>query len=85
MYANHAYWMLTGALLRCYDQLTSSGGEQPTTILLTGPNMGGKSTLLRQTCIAVIMAQLGAYIPAESLKLSPVDRIFTRIGAATST
>lgn len=43
--------------------------------------MGGKSTLLRQTCIAVIMAQLGAYVPAESMTLTPVDRIFTRIGA----
>ena len=42
--------------------------------------MGGKSTLLRQTCIAVIMAQLGCYVNAESCVLSPVDRIFTRIG-----
>ena len=50
-------------------------------ILLTGPNMGGKSTLLRQTCIAVIMAQLGCYVPAKSCTLTPIDRIFTRIGA----
>ena len=52
------------------------------TMLLTGPNMGGKSTLLRQTCICVIMAQLGCYVPAKKCKLSPVDRIFTRIGAS---
>lgn len=42
---------------------------------------GGKSTLLRQTCIAVIMAQLGCYIPAQKCRLTPFDRIFTRIGA----
>ncbi|KAI8904067.1 muts domain V-domain-containing protein [Gorgonomyces haynaldii] len=51
-------------------------------ILLTGPNMGGKSTLLRQVCIAVMMAQLGSYVPASSLKMSVFDRIFTRIGAS---
>jgi DNA mismatch repair protein MSH6 len=43
--------------------------------------MGGKSTLLRQTCIAVIMAQLGCYVPASKCRLTPFDRIFTRIGA----
>jgi DNA mismatch repair protein MSH6 len=43
--------------------------------------MGGKSTLLRQTCLAVILAQIGSYVPAESMILSPVDQIFTRIGA----
>lgn len=43
--------------------------------------MGGKSTLLRQTCVAVILAQLGSYVPASKCKLTPFDRIFTRIGA----
>jgi DNA mismatch repair protein MSH6 len=57
------------------------GGEHPRGILLTGPNMGGKSTLLRQACLAIIMAQLGSYVPASSCELTPVDRIFTRIGA----
>jgi DNA mismatch repair protein MSH6 len=50
-------------------------------VLVTGPNMGGKSTTLRLACIAVIMAQLGCYVPAVKCELTPVDRIFTRIGA----
>ena len=50
-------------------------------ILLTGPNMGGKSTMLRQVCIQVILAQLGCYCPASSLSLVPFTKIFTRIGA----
>lgn len=56
-------------------------GYNPRTLLLTGPNMGGKSTLLRATCLAVILAQLGCYVPCESCVLSPVDIIFTRLGA----
>ena len=52
------------------------------TFLITGANMGGKSTILRQTCLAVIMAQVGSLVPAKSFKLSTVDRIFTRIGAS---
>ncbi|KAL7093523.1 hypothetical protein ACP275_11G045500 [Erythranthe tilingii] len=54
----------------------------PGTLLLTGPNMGGKSTLLRATCLAVILAQLGCYVPCETCTLSVVDIIFTRLGAA---
>ncbi|GAU17462.1 hypothetical protein TSUD_143160 [Trifolium subterraneum] len=56
-------------------------GHHPRTLLLTGPNMGGKSTLLRATCLAVIMAQLGCYVPCENCVLSVVDIIFTRLGA----
>ena len=44
--------------------------------------MGGKSTILRQNCIAVIMAQVGCFVPCTSIRLTPVDRIFTRLGAS---
>lgn len=56
------------------------GGSAPLA-LLTGPNMGGKSTLMRQMGLLVIMAQIGAPIPAESARMTVVDRIFTRLGA----
>jgi len=55
--------------------------DVPGVLVVTGPNMGGKSTVLRQTCIAVIMAQIGCRVNAALIRLSPVDRIFTRIGS----
>jgi DNA mismatch repair protein MSH6 len=54
----------------------------PKMMLLSGPNMGGKSTLLRQTCLIAIMAQLGMKVPADSVEMTPIDRIFTRVGAS---
>ena len=51
-------------------------------LVITGPNMGGKSTYMRQTALIVLLAHIGAHVPAAKLVLSPVDRIFTRIGSS---
>lgn len=53
-----------------------------TFLLLTGPNMGGKSTLLRQTCLLAILAQIGSYVPAKSYNAIVFDQIFCRIGSS---
>ncbi|KAG9258396.1 DNA mismatch repair protein msh6 [Emericellopsis atlantica] len=57
------------------------GGEQAKINLLTGANAAGKSTVLRMSCVAVIMAQVGCFVPAVSARLTPVDRIMSRLGA----
>jgi len=51
-------------------------------LVVTGPNMGGKSTFMRQTALIAILAHIGSFVPATSLRIGPVDRIFTRIGAS---
>ncbi|MBL4831148.1 MAG: DNA mismatch repair protein MutS [Aliivibrio sp.] len=51
-------------------------------LIITGPNMGGKSTYMRQTALIALLAHVGSYVPAESVKIGPIDRIFTRIGAS---
>eukprot|EP00347_Sterkiella_histriomuscorum_P024111 403332270 len=74
---------IIGRLDQSQQHITSNYEDnQPNILLLTGPNMGGKSTLLRQTCLAVIIAQIGCYVPAEKCILTPVDKIFTRLGAS---
>jgi DNA mismatch repair protein MSH6 len=80
---------LRHSIVACYcpDQfvandihLSSEYGNEHV-MILTGANMGGKSTLLRQVGLAAILAQLGAWVPAERLVMTPFDRIFTRLGA----
>jgi len=60
----------------------SMGEGTPRLYVLTGPNMGGKSTFLRQTALVALMAQMGSFVPAREAKLGLVDRIFTRVGAS---
>jgi DNA mismatch repair protein MutS len=57
-------------------------GPERTLLLITGPNMGGKSTFMRQTALITLLAYVGSYVPAQRATFGPVDRIFTRIGAA---
>ena len=63
------------------DVKLSSDEDSQRVLILTGANMGGKSTLLRQVGLAAILAQLGSFVPAAELSLTPFDRIFTRLGA----
>lgn len=55
--------------------------ESTQMLLITGPNMGGKSTYMRQTALIIILAHMGSFVPAQQVTLGPIDRIFTRIGA----
>ena len=62
------------------DIMLDSGQQQ--SMIITGPNMAGKSALLRQTALIVLMAQVGSFVPAESARIGLVDKIFTRVGAS---
>ena len=62
------------------DVLLDNNGQQ--IIIITGPNMAGKSALLRQTALIVLMAQMGSFVPADSAKIGVVDKVFTRVGAS---
>ncbi len=64
------------------DVYLSALDDGPSLLLITGPNMGGKSTYLRQAAMLVLMAQMGSFVPADSLRLGLADRIYTRIGAS---
>uniref|UniRef100_A0ABI7X640 DNA mismatch repair protein n=1 Tax=Felis catus TaxID=9685 RepID=A0ABI7X640_FELCA len=67
-------------LIGCEEEEEESGKAY--CVLVTGPNMGGKSTLMRQAGLLAVMAQTGCYIPAEVCRLTPIDRVFTRLGAS---
>jgi DNA mismatch repair protein MutS len=64
------------------DLYLNASGSGPGLLLITGPNMGGKSTYLRTAAMLVLMAQMGSFVPAETMRLGLVDRIYTRIGAS---
>jgi DNA mismatch repair protein MutS len=64
------------------DLYLDAGADGPSLLLITGPNMGGKSTYLRQAAMLVLMAQMGCFVPADRMRLGLVDRIYTRIGAS---
>ncbi|XP_001382177.3 DNA mismatch repair protein Msh6 [Monodelphis domestica] len=69
-------------MIGCKEEDSEDGNWDAYCVLVTGPNMGGKSTLMRQAGLLVIMAQMGCYVPAEVCNFTPVDRVFTRLGAS---
>jgi len=72
--------MNRGSLFVQNDTFLDAGASR--TAIITGPNMAGKSTFMRQTALIVIMAQIGSFVPAKSARIGIVDRVFTRIGAS---
>lgn len=70
------------SLLDTYTANNCDLDDKHKALLITGPNMGGKSTFMRQSALIVLMAYIGAFVPASAAIIGPIDRIFTRIGAA---
>ncbi|KAI3597469.1 dna mismatch repair protein msh6 [Moniliophthora roreri] len=77
----HPTLCLSTSLKNFIPNSVKLGGDSGKIALLTGPNMAGKSTVMRMTATGIIMAQLGMFVPAEKARLSPVDSILTRMGA----
>jgi DNA mismatch repair protein MutS len=67
---------------RLEDGVDGEGGKPGRIWLVTGPNMAGKSTFLRQNALIAVLAQMGSYVPAEAARIGVVDRLFSRVGAA---
>ncbi len=72
--------LLSGTSFSANDTLLDSGDNR--TMLITGPNMAGKSTYMRQVAIITLMAHMGSFVPAKSAEISIIDRVFTRVGAS---
>ena len=72
--------VLKGSLFVPNDTRLGLQGNQ--VAIITGPNMAGKSTYMRQVALIVLMAQIGCFVPARSARIGVVDRLFTRIGAS---
>lgn len=68
--------------IRLADTSSEEEWQRKPLVLVTGPNMGGKSTLMRETAVLAILAHVGSYVPASSCRMSVCDRIFTRLGAS---
>ncbi len=72
--------MITNDMFVCNDTFLNNGNNR--VAIITGPNMAGKSTYMRQSALIVLMAQIGSFIPAESANIGICDRVFTRVGAS---
>lgn len=74
--------VVEGVLEEPFVANDASLNDQQRMLIITGPNMGGKSTYMRQIALIVLMAHIGSYVPAKYARIGPIDRIFTRIGAS---
>jgi DNA mismatch repair protein MutS len=81
-YRNGRHLVVEQALEQAFIPNDLALNDQRRMLIITGPNMGGKSTYMRQTALIALLAHIGSFVPADEARIGPVDRIFTRIGAA---